>query len=179
MCPSWRATPTLGRLFYNFYSYVKPFGYNGQFKILKFDSGHPSWSGNAENTFTRKADPNLGNPYFITYSYFEPFGCNGQSKFLKFDSGHPSWSGNPENTFTRKADPKLGYPYFITFRIWNRLAVMANGSFWNSILATLVGLATLKYVHSKGRSQLRGGLFYDIYSYLEPFGHNCVSTAQG
>ena len=83
--------------------------------------------------------------FYNFYSYLEPFGYNGQLKILTFDSGHPSWSGNPENTFARKADTNLGYAYFITFiRISNRLALMANRSFWNSILATLVCLATLK-----------------------------------
>ena len=43
-----------------FYSYLEPFSCNGQSKFLKVGSGHPSWSGNPENTFAQKADPNLG-----------------------------------------------------------------------------------------------------------------------
>ena len=61
LCAHLEERPQLwGCLFYNFYSYLEPFGYNGQLNILKFDSGHPSWSGNPENTFTQKDDPHLG-----------------------------------------------------------------------------------------------------------------------
>lgn len=52
------------------------------------------------------------------------------------------------------------------------LYIMVNWNIWNSIMATLLGLATLKIVHSKDWHWLRVPLFYNFSLYLQTFGCN-------